>query len=276
MAPQAPPGSAAGRKAGLTLVERVVPQPQKSVAGAHRSTHPGAMPGEAPPYIPTISSGEADRIRQWHERAYREGLTDAATDQHFDYLGLTVVVPPEVMPVSPMSHLLGDAVLREAREGERVLDMGTGSGVNALLAATKGARVAAVDINPKALEAARANAARNGLADRVEVRYSDVFSDVNGAFDLIIFDPPFRWLRPRSLLEAAMTDEGYRAITAFVREAHQHLRPGGRMLMFFGTSGDLGYLRAILSGSLFSAEVVATDSLTREGHQVEYFTFLVR
>ncbi len=57
------------------------------------------------------------------------------------------MVPPEVMPVTPVSHLLGEAVLAQVREGDRVLDMGTGSGVNAVLAAIRGAEVLAVDTN---------------------------------------------------------------------------------------------------------------------------------
>ncbi|MGH3607044.1 MAG: methyltransferase, partial [Pseudonocardiaceae bacterium] len=44
-----------------------------------------------------------------------------------------------------------------------------------------------------ALAVARDNALRNGVADRIEVRRSDVFSNVDGRFDLIVFDPPFRW-----------------------------------------------------------------------------------
>jgi release factor glutamine methyltransferase len=68
--------------------------------------------------------------------------------------------------------------------------------------------VVAVDVHPAAIEAARANAERNGVAERVEVRYSNVFSEVDGAFDLIVFDPPFRWFRPRDLTETAITDEG--------------------------------------------------------------------
>ena len=64
--------------------------------------------------------------------------------------------------------------------------MGTGSGVNAMLAARSAHEVVAVDLNPSAVAAARANADRNGVADRVDVRLSDVFESVDGRFDLII------------------------------------------------------------------------------------------
>src|SRR5439155_16598106 len=123
------------------------------------------------------------QIERWHQRALQEGIAHGAVEQTFEYLGTTIVVPPEVMPITPMSHLLGEAVLAEVHPGERVLDMGTGSGVNAVLAATRGATVLAVDINPAALDAARANAVRNGVADRVEVRHSDVFEEADGVFD---------------------------------------------------------------------------------------------
>jgi len=135
--------------------------------------------------------------------------------------------------------------------------------------------VLAVDISDRALEAARANAERNGVADRVEIRLSDVFSEVEGTFDLIIFDPPFRWFPPRDLFEAAMTDEGYQAMTRFFREARSHLSPGGRMLIFFGTSGDLGHLQHLMRAEGFSSQVVASDGMMRDGWEVEYFTFRV-
>jgi release factor glutamine methyltransferase len=174
-----------------------------------------------------------------------------------------------------MSHLLGEAVLAEVKEGDRVLDMGTGSGVNAILAAKRGATVLAVDTNPHALDTARGNTSRNGVADRVEVRRSDIFSAVEGTFDLIVFDPPFRWFRPRDLLESAMTDENYEAMTRFFRQAREHLSEDGKMLIFFGTSGDLGYLKNLLAEEGFSAEVIAHDDLVREGWKVDYWTFRV-
>ncbi len=233
---------------------------------------------EPPPgdvsYTPLVSEEYAEQIRRWHEEGLRAARAKAGIDgQTFDYMGLTLYVPPQVQPIYPMSRLLGEAVLKEVCESDRVLDMGTGSGVNAILAASKAAEVVAVDINPVAIEAARNNAADNGVADRIEVRRSDVFSNVDGKFDLIIFDPPFRWFAPRDLLEAATTDENYRAMITFFREARQHLAPEGRMLIFFGSSGDLTYLQRLIAEGGFTAEVVAEQALVRDGWQVEYYTY---
>jgi len=233
----------------------------------------GAGGGVEAGYSPTVSTEAVAQIRRWHERAYAEELVEGAAARTFDYLGAVIVVPPEVMPITRMSHLLGEAVVAEARTGQRVLDMGTGSGVNAVLAARQGAQVVAVDINPRAVEATAANVERNGVAALVEVRHSDVFSHVEGAFDLIVFDPPFRWFRPRDLVETAMTDERYQALTRFFRQARRHLSPDGRMLIFFGTSGDLGYLQRLANDEGFSTEVLAHDDLTRDGWKIDYFTF---
>ena len=73
-----------------------------------------------------------------------------------------------------------------------------------------------------------------------------------------------------------MTDEGYGAMTRFFRQARDHLLPDGRMLIFFGTSGDLGHLRRLVAEGNFSAVTVAHDALERDGWTVEYLTFLLR
>jgi len=120
------------------------------------SGHPTKEGEEGPgSYRPLMSQERAERIWRWHTSAYRELSAGTGGDQTFCYLDRTLVVPPQVMPIVPMSRLLGEAVLSEVTEADRVLDMGTGSGVNAILAASRSLDVVAVDINHHALAAAQ-------------------------------------------------------------------------------------------------------------------------
>jgi release factor glutamine methyltransferase len=214
----------------------------------------------------------ARRIRAWQDEVFasESARTEETT---VEYLGLTLRIPPQVQPITGTSDLLGRAVLAEVREDDRVLDMGTGSGVNAILAASTAADVVAVDVNPHAVEAARANAAFNGVADRVVVVESDLFDGVEGTFSLVVFDPPFRWFPPRDLRERNTTDEDYRTLTGFFREVHSRLAPAGRVLLFFGTSGDADYLDTLIRKSGFVAEKLASRRLEKDGLDVEYFTY---
>ena len=156
-------------------------------------------------------------------------------------------------------------VLAEVRPSDRVLDMGTGSGVSGILAAKVASEVVAVDINPKAIECAKENAEHNRVADRLTLAVGDVFDPVDGDFDLIIFDPPFRWFKPRDLLEVSTADENYRALTKFMTEAKGRLRPGGRILLNFGTSGDIDYLYRLIDGAGFAKKVFPAGEATRDG-----------
>jgi release factor glutamine methyltransferase len=151
--------------------------------------------------------------------------------------------------------------------------MGTGSGINAILAASSASEVVGVDVNPLAVATARQNASVNGVEGQTTFLEGDLFDPVAGAFDVIIFDPPFRWLRPRDMTERSIADEGYRTLTRFMREAPSYLSERGRMLMFFGTTGDLGYLRQLISQNGFQTEVVGSRDLERDGAVVSYFAF---
>jgi len=71
------------------------------------------------------------------------------------------------------------------KPGMDVLDLGCGSGILAILAKKLGAnRVLAVDNDPLAIEVASENALRNNVD--IEVRFSDLFSNVDGKYDIIV------------------------------------------------------------------------------------------
>jgi len=189
------------------------------------------------------------------------------------FMGLQLHIAANVFSVEESAD--GDpyhqAVAKEVRPGMRVLDMGTGSGVSALLAARAGANVVAVDVNPEAVECARANAEQNGLSERIVFVYGDLFETVEGDFDLIIFDPPFRWFEPRDVLERSHADADYRTLSAFMAEAPTRLRVSGRTIMNFGTSGDLDYFHELIDRSGLVAEQTRYGEATKLDYTAEYF-----
>jgi len=217
-----------------------------------------------------MSPQRVRRLRKWHDEAYRE--MEESLPRRIFHMGLELRVPEDVFPPAgdgSFHRLIRD----EVRPTDRVLDMGTGSGIGALLAASQSSEVVAVDINPRAVEAAAANAVRNGVAERITFLESDVFAAVDGAFDLLLFDPPFRWFKARDLLELGTADENYRALTTFMTRARQYLRPGGRILLHFGTSGDIDYLYQLIDAAGLKKEVLATEQLTRDDLAVTYYVF---
>ena len=86
----------------------------------------------------------------------------------------------------PTTQLCLQAVSAFARRDRpwRMLDFGSGSGVLSIAGALLGASVEAVEIDPAAIEHARANLAANGVEDRV--RQHRTMEDVTGAFDLVV------------------------------------------------------------------------------------------
>jgi release factor glutamine methyltransferase len=142
----------------------------------------------------------------------------------------------------------------------RLLDLGTGSGCIAvtLLAEWPGARGVATDISGAALAVAAENAARHGVAGRLDLAEADWFDGVAGRFDLIVSNPPYiahaemAGLAPevaRHDPRGALSDgaDGLGAYRAIARAMPAHLAPGGRVLVETG-AGQGPAVAAILGG----------------------------
>jgi hypothetical protein len=94
-----------------------------------------------------------------------------------------------VMGIGRSTLTLANLTVR--RPSRATLDLGTGCGILAFLAAPHSERVLAVDRNPRAIAIADWNARANGL-DHVECRAGDLFAPVEGLrFDLVVTNPPF-------------------------------------------------------------------------------------
>jgi len=132
--------------------------------------------------------------------------------------------------------------------GKRVLDLGTGAGPFALIAAHFGAtQVVGTDVNPRAIDDARRNAKRMGWEDKTEFRlvslqdpaaYSVVKSDEQ--FDIILSNPPELDEIPRKgdVEDYSEKDPGYQFVLSMLDGLSQVLSPSGQLvLLYAGASG---------------------------------------
>ena len=121
------------------------------------------------------------------------------------------------------------------RPGERMLEIGGGLGLAAVLAARSGAKVTAIDVLPEAVEAMRANAVLNNVS--IDARLGDCYAPIAGErFDLICANPPQMPTPPgRERRDAAAAADnggadGWELLDRVIAGAPRHLRPGGRLI----------------------------------------------
>lgn len=113
------------------------------------------------------------------------------------FYGLEFRLSQATLEPRPDTEILVEAVLDaladRRSEPLAILDLGTGTGaiVLALLSQLPNARGTGLDLSPAALVTAAENAGLNGLADRFEVRQSDWFENISGAYDVIVSNPPY-------------------------------------------------------------------------------------
>jgi release factor glutamine methyltransferase len=185
-------------------------------------------------------------------RRRAEGVPVAYLVGHREFYSLDFHVTPEVLiPRPETEHLvvaLLDKIKERAAEPREITlaDVGTGSGIIAIAVARHAprVRVTALDISAAALAVARDNAARLGVADRVELVESDLLTAIEPErrFDFIASNPPYvstaesaslardvREHEPKLALEAGET--GLAVIERLIPQAADRLASGGSLLL---------------------------------------------
>lgn len=179
-----------------------------------------------------------------------------------DFYGLTFTLNPATLEPRPETELLVDLALRALPEGGQVLDLGTGTGCIpiAVLANRPDATGFAVDVSAEALVAARQNAERHGVAERLRLLEGSWFEPLPAGrpFDLIVSNPPYiasqviptlapevRDFDPRLSLDGG--PDGLAPYRVIAAQAGDRLKPGGKVL------AEIGYDQGEAVVALFAA-----------------------
>jgi ribosomal protein L3 glutamine methyltransferase len=190
------------------------------------------------------------------------------------YVDERVIVPRSFIGEILDTHFGDDDVLRlrDPATVTRVLDLCTGSGCLAILAARAfpNATVDATDLSAGALAVAARNVREHGLDDRIHVAHGDLFTPVSGKrYDLIISNPPYvdakgmESLPRECLAEPRMAFDGGADGIDLVRQiidgAKTHLAPGGGLLC------EVGRCKPAIESAYPRAEVLWLDTEESEG-----------
>jgi release factor glutamine methyltransferase len=169
--------------------------------------------------------------------------------------------PAQVYQPEADTFLLLSAAKAEVKPGDRVLEVGTGSGRIAA-ALVQDCDIVATDINPHATFCAR----KEGL----DVVRCDLFSGLRGRFDLVLFNPPYLPTQAEEKiddwLEYALDGgaNGRKVIERFAASVGGVLAPGGRILILVSSLTGLSDVVELFAGCGFSAGVVRQQTVEDE------------
>ena len=176
-------------------------------------------------------------------------------------------ISPDVLDPRGDSEVLVNLALQQ--KADRILDLGTGSGILALtlLSEWPDARAVGVDICEKALLIAQRNAVQLEVSDRFQAQKSDWFEAISGQFDLIVSNPPYigedeiPHLDPDVRLYDPMIalSPGRDALLAYqniASDAIGYLKPGGRLLVEIGFRQGEAVRALFASNGLKSIEII--------------------
>ena len=173
-----------------------------------------------------------------------------------EFYGLPFYVDARALIPRPETELLVEEAIAAVEDmgdahdkgaGLLIADIGTGSGCIVVATATvlTGARFIATDISAEAVEVARANAERHGVADRITFGVGDLLEPLSEPMDIIIGNPPYIPAENLPALQAEIRDHeprvavdggegGMTIAERLVRGTPDYLRAGGRLLMEVG------------------------------------------
>jgi release factor glutamine methyltransferase len=187
-----------------------------------------------------------------------------------EFYSLSFDVSSDVLIPRPETEFLVVEFLEVSAKLDRprVVDVGTGSGCLAVACAQHhpSAQITAIDISAPALELARKNASKHGLADRIDFRQGNLLQPVAGEapFDVIVSNPPYIPTDQIATLEAGVRDhephlaldggeDGLKVVSRLIDESILVLGSGGHLILEIGTAQEQPVRALIEAHSEFHA-----------------------
>ena len=164
-----------------------------------------------------------------------------------EFYDCTIKVDERALIPRPETEILAQHVVKSVEEGDKVLDLCTGSGCIAVSAAKhlkgKKVQITATDVSDAAIMLARENANYNSVD--INFVQSDLFSRVHGRFNLIVCNPPYiksaeiatlqsevRAFEPRIALDGG--EDGLEFYRRLAREVSRYITRGGLLMLEVG------------------------------------------
>lgn len=82
--------------------------------------------------------------------------------------------------------------------------------------------------------------------------------------------------KPRDIRERAVADENFETLTKFFSEVINYLNSEGRVLVFYGDSGDMNYFYALMRNSGLQYELIAKRYISKESRKWGYYVFRLK
>lgn len=173
-----------------------------------------------------------------------------------EYAGLDILINDNVYSPAEDSFLAAD-IIREELDGMgggvEILEVGCGTGILGLVAAANrnAKHVVFTDVNDDALELCKANIQRNSdrISAECDVVKSDLFSNVEGMFDMIIFNAPYLPDGDKMKLSESWYggERGIEISERFINSATDFMKTNGKIILIVSSLGDLEKLMATVS-----------------------------
>ncbi|MGD1004344.1 MAG: HemK2/MTQ2 family protein methyltransferase [Methanoregulaceae archaeon] len=170
--------------------------------------------------------------------------------------------PTQIYSPAEDTFLLLDEAKREIKTNDRVLEIGTGSGLIAIELSQRALSIVATDINP--------HAAMVASSEGINVVITDLCSGVRGLFDLVIFNAPYLPTqfeeRIDDWFELALDGgvNGREVIERFAIQVGRVLAPGGRVLLLISSLTGLKEVSDIFMQKGYSVSIIRQQKIEGE------------